>query len=96
LKDKIKVSMNKVSPQVGKGMTGNHRKQGNWNQGNSPIYCCFVCNSLEKEIYDYPRRSITQKMFQDKASHVKLKKDKVVVNMVLIVEIRSQNVRLML
>jgi hypothetical protein len=35
-------------------------------------------------------------MFQDKVSHAKPKKDEVVVNMVLIVEIRSQNPRLAL
>jgi hypothetical protein len=35
-------------------------------------------------------------MFQDKVSHVELKKDEVIVNMVLTSEIRSQNPRLML
>jgi hypothetical protein len=35
-------------------------------------------------------------MFRDKVSHVELKKDEVIVNMVLISETRSQNPRLML
>jgi translation initiation factor 2 alpha subunit (eIF-2alpha) len=35
-------------------------------------------------------------MFQDKVSHAKLKKDEAVVNMVLVVEIKSQNLILML
>lgn len=35
-------------------------------------------------------------MFRDKVSHAELKKDEVVVNMVLVVEIKSQNLILML
>jgi hypothetical protein len=88
--------MNEISFQVGRRMSGSHGKQMNQNQGSSPIYHCFICNSLEHKIYDCPHKLATQEMFRDKVSHVELKKDEVIVNMVLTSEIRSQNPRLML
>ncbi len=89
-------SVNEVSFQTWRGMSGNHGKQGNQNQGSSPIYRCFICNSLEHKIYDCPHKLVAQEMFQNKVSHVEPKKDEVVVNMVLTIEMKSQNPRLVL
>jgi hypothetical protein len=70
-------------------MNGNHEKQGNPNQRSSSIYHCFICNSLKHKVYEYPHKLVAQEMFQDKVSHAKPKKDQVVVNMVLVVEMKS-------
>ncbi len=88
--------MNDVSPQVGRATSGSHDKQTNQNQRSSPIYHYFICNSLEHKIYDCPHKLAAQEMFQDKVSHAELKKDDATINMVLDVEIKSQNPRLVL
>jgi hypothetical protein len=60
------------------------------------VYRRFICNSLEHKIYDCPHRSVAQEMFRKKVSHVEPKKDEAIINLVLVVETRSQNPRLVL
>ncbi len=51
----------------------------NRNQSNKsgPItYQCFICNSLEHKIFDYPHCRATQDMFKDKGSPMEPKKKK--------------------
>jgi hypothetical protein len=64
LKEEKKVLVNEVSPQVGRRTGGNHGKQRNQNQGTSLVYCYFICNSLEHNIYDYPHKPVAQKLLQ--------------------------------
>jgi hypothetical protein len=60
------------------------------------VYCRFICNSLEHEIYDCLHKSTAQEMFQDKVSHVEPKRDEAIISLVLVVKMRSQNPRLVL
>jgi hypothetical protein len=91
LKDKKEVAVNGVLAQF--GGTGNKssskRGQGKGNKSTSIIYCCFICNSIEHQIYDYLHKDATQAMFKEKVAVATFKKDDVVVNMVLAVSIRS-------
>ncbi len=66
----------------------------NQNQGSSLVYRCFICNSLEHKIYDYPHKLTTQYMFQDKVSHIEPKKDKAAIIMVLAITTKSHNLGL--
>ncbi len=72
------------------------KNKGTKTNKNSFVYCCFICNSLKHNIYDYIHKSMAWKMFRDKASHAKLKKDETAINMVLIVTTKSQNLKLVL
>lgn len=60
-----------------KSIKSSYGQQQNQNQGNKvgPIACqCFICNSFEHKIYDYPHRQVAQNMFKDKGTPIESKR----------------------
>jgi len=50
--------------------SGNKGNQGNGNKSNSIIHWCFIYNSMDHKIYDYPHKETTHVMFRGKTSYV--------------------------
>ncbi len=55
--------MNEVLAQQNKSTGSSYGQQQNQNQGNKVgpiVYQCFICNSFEHKICDYPHRQVAQ------------------------------------
>ncbi len=89
----MELVVNGISTQTN-GSTGNKSSNkkgcGKANKYGSIIYHCFICNSVEHKIYDYPCKDAIQTMFREKAIVATPKEDNVVVNMVLAITTYSQ------
>ncbi len=68
----------------------NNYNQNQSNKSGPIAYRCFICNSLEHKIFDYPRCQTTQNMFKDKGNPMELGGKKTTINMMLAITTQSQ------
>jgi len=83
----------KSSPNItgeSKTLLVNNYNRNQSNKSDPIAYWCFICNSLEHKIFDYPHCQATQDMFKDKGSPMEPKKKPPTINMVLAMTIRSR------
>ncbi len=69
--------MNGILTQTGGGIgkkSDNKRGRGEANKSSSIIYHCFIYNSIEHKIYNYPDNDTIQMMFKEKTTVVAPKK----------------------
>jgi hypothetical protein len=53
--------MNGILAQTGDGTRNKCNKKGGCEEANKYsyiIYCCFICNSFEHKMYDYPHKDV--------------------------------------
>jgi hypothetical protein len=77
LKEKKEVFVNEVFAQQNKSTRNSYGQQQIQNQSNKVgpiVYQCFICNSLEHKIYDYPHHQVTQNMLKDKGTTIESNK----------------------
>ncbi len=70
--------------------SNNKRGHEEVNKSSSIIYHCFIYNSIEHKIYNYPNKDAIQMMFREKAIMVAPKKEDVAINTILVVSTHSQ------
>ncbi len=66
------------------------RKGSNQTNGSKIIYWCYIYSSFDHRIHDCPHKQIAMEMFKGKGSIIELQKEKVVVNMALIMTSQSK------